>query len=149
MARGGLQRLADDHRRWLRAARRLEEETAQGSAPAQAAARFLALWESDVLPRWRWEEEVLVPELAGRVGEADALVVFALGDHCAMRRLARELRDSPEAGIELARRLAEHVAFEERTLFPALEATLGAARVAELLQERPRGGGPGGNRGAE
>lgn len=139
MARSSLQRLADDHRRWLRAARRLEEETAQGSAPGQAAARFLALWESDVLPRWRWEEEVLVPELSGRLGEADALVVFALGDHCAMRRLARALRAGAEEGVasELARKLAEHVAFEEGTLFPALEGTLGAERVAELLREQP------------
>jgi len=58
--------------------------------------------------------------LVGHISEADALVVFTQGDHTVLHRLARELR------------LAEHFRFEEQTLFPALQATLGCDCLAAL-----------------
>jgi hypothetical protein len=129
-----LRRLSAEHARWLaQLARRPEGEETRAS-------RLLALWEREILPHCRREEDVLVPELARRVPEADATVMFTLADHVALRRLARELREAKDGAREelaarLERRLAEHVAFEERTLFAAAQEQLGTARLAALGDE--------------
>lgn len=130
-----LRRLSAEHDRWLAELARLGREGA-----ARRASRLLDLWDREVFPHCRSEEDVLLPELAGEVSEADALVVFTLGDHVALRRLARELRAAQgparsAAAAALARKLEEHVAFEERTLFPALRDALGRARLAGLAGE--------------
>jgi iron-sulfur cluster repair protein YtfE (RIC family) len=130
-----LRSLSADHARWLAAVERRERED-----EASRAARLLALWEGEILPHCRGEEEVLLPELARRIPEADAVIVFTLGDHVVLRGLVRELRGAAASGCgevagRLARKLAEHVAFEERTLFPALQETLGCDRVAALATE--------------
>jgi hemerythrin-like domain-containing protein len=153
-----LRRLAAEHARWLE---EIERDAArQGS---ERAARLLALWEVEVAPHCRVEEDVLLPELARRLSEADAAVVFTLGDHVALRRLARELRGAgpAQAGAacaELAQRLAEHAAFEERTLFPALQETIGCDELARLAEEiaaprrerqhRPANGSPAAHQAA-
>ncbi len=125
-----LRRLSAEHARWLSEVERWERED-----QASRSARLLALWDAEILPHCRAEEEVLLPELARRISEADALIVFTLGDHVVLRRLVRELREAegPErfAAIEgFERKLAEHVDFEERTLFPGLQETLGCDRLA-------------------
>jgi hemerythrin-like domain-containing protein len=86
---------------------------------------------------------VLLPELARRLSEADALVLFTLADHVVLRLLVRELRRAdaparPAAIAALRRKLAEHTAFEERTLFPAAQETLGCDRLAALEDELVR-----------
>ena len=130
-----LRRLVAEHARWLEAVSRAAQR--DGS---ERAASLLALWEAEVVPHCRAEEEVLLPELARRLSEADATVVFTLGDHVALRRLARELRAAAPAArdaacAQLERKLAEHADFEERTLFPALQETLGCDRLAALAAE--------------
>ncbi len=125
-----LRRLQAEHARWLAELGRKPEES--------RAARLLALWNDEIGPHCRREEEVLLPELAGRVSEADAVIVFTLGDHVELRRLARGLRAAPtdrEAAEELGRKLVEHLAFEEQTLFPALQEKLGCDRLAALAGE--------------
>lgn len=130
-----LRRLSAEHARWLaRIARQAREDD------ASHAARLVALWDAEVLPHCRAEEDVLLPDLARRVSEADALIVFTLSDHVALRRLVRELRaaEGPARSAALAsleQKLAEHLAFEERTLFPALQETLGCDRLAALGSE--------------
>lgn len=124
--------LQAEHDRWLTA-------LASGKG-ARRAERLLALWEEEIQPHCRREEEVLLPELARRIPEADAVIVFTLGDHVVLRRLARDLRDSSEpdraAGADrLASKLAEHFDFEERTLFPAAQESLGCDRLAALGKE--------------
>ncbi len=129
-----LRRLSSEHSRWL-------AEVASGREGAgDRASRILELWDGEILPHCRVEEDVLLPELSCQVSEADALVVFTLGDHVVLRRLARELRAAEEparsaAAAALVRKLEEHVAFEERTLFPALQDALGCARLAGLADE--------------
>jgi hypothetical protein len=78
--------------------------------------------------------------LVGEISEADALIVFTMGDHLILRRLTRELADCfGEArrfvAHQLGQKLDDHIRFEERTLFPAVEATLGRARLTELAGE--------------
>ncbi len=130
-----LRRLQAEHARWL--ARRGRRA---GETEADHAVRLLALWDAEILPHCRAEEEVLLPELARRLSETDAVVMFTLADHVALRHLVRELRHAgaPErlAAIEaLWRKLAEHAAFEERTLLPAAQETLGCDRLAALADE--------------
>ncbi len=130
-----LRRLQAEHARWLAGAGRRA-----GEPEADHAARLLALWDALIHPHCRAEEEVLLPELAGRLSEADAVVMFTLADHVALRRLVRELRhaDGTErsAALEaLGRKLAEHAAFEERTLLPVAQETLGCDRLAALADE--------------
>ncbi len=129
-----LRRLSGDHQRWLS-----ELGGRQGAEEAEVG-DLLALWDREILPHCRAEEEVLLPELARRLSEADALVVFTLGDHLLLRGLARDLRRSagprrPATEAAFRRKLEEHVAFEERTLLPALQETLGCGCLAELEGE--------------
>lgn len=128
-----LRRLSADHVRWL-------AELALPAGADGCGARLLALWEAEIQPRCRAEEEVLLPELARRLSEADAVVVFTSGDHLVLRRLVRDLRSAigPAAAVAaaaLAGKLAEHFHFEERTLLPALQETLGCERLGELQGE--------------
>ena len=83
---------------------------------------------------------MLLPELARRLSEADAVIVFTSGDHLVLRRLVRDLRNAtgPAAAVAaaaLAGKLAEHFQFEERTLLPALQETLGCDLLGELQGE--------------
>lgn len=130
-----LRRLSAEHARWL-----TQIERRAPDDPASRAAWLLATWDAEILPHCRAEEEVLIPELAQRLSEADATVVFTLGDHVVLRRLARELRASDGAArakalAELEQKLAEHAAFEERTLFPTIQDALGCDRLAALAPE--------------
>jgi hypothetical protein len=137
-----LGRLAVDHPRWLA---RIERRS--GEDEARYAARILALWEEEVLPRCRVEEEVLLPELTRQLSASDAVVVFAMGDHLVLRQLVREARaaEGPaqsQALEALASRLAEHLRFEDRILFPQLQATLGCLRLSALAGEMGRAADP-------
>ena len=136
-----LRRLAAEHARWL-----AEIGRPGPAGDADPPGRLLALWDEEILPHCRCEEDVLLPELARRITEADAVIVFTLGDHLALRRLARELRDARGrdrrgASARLARKLEEHVRFEESTLFPAIQETLGCDLIAALGRELTAGEG--------
>ena len=133
-----LRRLSADHARWL-------VELAQPASANGGGARLLALWDAEIQPHCRAEEEVLLPELARRLSEADAVIVFTSGDHLVLRRLVRDLRNAtgPAAAVAataLAGKLAEHLHFEERTLLPSLQETLGCDRLAELQGELSEAG---------
>lgn len=130
-----LRGLAAEHARWRAGLARRE-----GEAPASRAARLLALWEEEVLPHCRAEEDVLLPDLARLRSEADALLVFTVGDHMLLRGLARDLReagpaDRPGALAALEAKLLEHADFEERTLFPGLQEAMGCDRLAGLAAD--------------
>jgi len=128
-----LRRLSADHARWL-------AELARPAGAEGGGGRLLALWDAEIQPHCRAEEEVLLPELARRLSEADAVIVFTSGDHLVLRQLVRDLRAAtgPAAKVAaaaLAGRLVEHLQFEERTLLPALQQTLGCDRLAALQPE--------------
>lgn len=133
-----LRRLSADHARWL-------GELARSANAHGSGARLLALWDAEIQPHCRAEEEVLLPELARRLSEADAVIVFTSGEHMVLRRLVRDLRNAtgPAAAVAaaaLAGKLAEHLHFEERTLLPALQETLGCDRLGELQGELTEAG---------
>jgi hemerythrin-like domain-containing protein len=128
-----LRRLSADHARWLTA-------LARPASAGDGGARLLALWDTEIQAHCRAEDEVLLPELARQLSEADAVIVFTSGDHLVLRRLVRDLRNASGpafavAAAALAEKLAEHFHFEERTLLPALQQTLGCDRLAEFQGE--------------
>ena len=130
-----LHRFSSDHARWL-----AEERRGRGKGVDERCSRLLAAWDREMNPHCRLEEEILLPELTRHVSETDALVLFTMGDHVALRRLARELRAArPEARpAALARflgKLEEHFRFEERTLLPTLQERIGCDRLGALVDE--------------
>ena len=142
-----LRRLAAEHGRAIEAARRFRQAAEASDGPfadlEEETQRFLRVWRQVVVPHYRKEEEVLLPDLARRVPEGDAMILLPLADHVALRRLVREIERGPDArrrqlAAEIGERLAEHVRFEEETLYPALEETLGRSRLAELAGELAR-----------
>ena len=81
-----------------------------------------------------------MPELSRCRSEADALLLFTVGDHMLLRRLAKDLRVAPTSEQAAALRaletkLTEHLEFEERTLFPGLQDALGCDRLAGLAAD--------------
>jgi iron-sulfur cluster repair protein YtfE (RIC family) len=144
-----LRRLQAEHQRWLLQSGRRAVPGGQGGRETDAAwaARLLALFDGEIVAHLRSEEEVLLPELSRRIPESDAVLVFTLGDHVVLRRLARALREAaPDALgallLQFTGKLAEHAAFEEETLFPILQTEVGTARLAgvegELAAQPPR-----------
>jgi hypothetical protein len=111
------------------------------AADAEPAARaFLEFWEHDGQQHFRVEEEVLLPSWALHAEVDRAAVARMLEDHLAIRREALHLARGGATLAELhelGRRLHAHVRFEERELFPLIEAALDAAslnRLAEAIE---------------
>jgi hemerythrin-like domain-containing protein len=135
-----LRDLSVDHHHGLVAARELRW-AAEGKVPLPAAlAGFLRAWQQTIAAHFRREEEVLLPGFARAVAADDPLIVRTLVEHVALRRTVRDLAESVGerrrvlAG-EIGRALDDHIRFEERVLFPAIEQALGAAELARLGEE--------------
>jgi hemerythrin-like domain-containing protein len=97
---------------------------------AAVTARFRAFFAEEGERHLQREEEVLVPALAG----AEALRERLLAEHALIRQLTRALGGSPrrEDVHALGLLLTDHVRFEERELFPLLEARLTAGELAAV-----------------
>ncbi|MBK5220321.1 MAG: hemerythrin domain-containing protein [Thermoleophilia bacterium] len=126
-----LRPLSREHLGALLAAKRLRE----ADDLEEATRAFLDFWKSDGQRHFRIEEEVLLPNWA-RQAEVDRPgVARMLKEHLAIRREALRLaagEASLEEARELGRLLDDHVRFEERRLFPIVEAALDAAGLADL-----------------
>lgn len=138
-----LRDLSEQHHHGLVAARRLRL-AAQGEAPIEeAVSRFLDAWYSEIQPHFRAEEEVLLPEYARVVPADDPLIIRTLTEHVGLRRVVREMERALGEQQEIlatavGMALADHIRFEERVLFPAVEDTLEEAGLAELGRELAR-----------
>jgi hemerythrin-like domain-containing protein len=100
-----------------------------------AAEAFLDFWVSDGRAHFRVEEEVLLPGWAMHAKVDPAEVHRMLDEHLSIRREALRL-EAGEATLEDARALGnllhDHVRFEERQLFPRIEADLDDADLSRL-----------------
>lgn len=127
-----LQPLSRDHLRALLTAKALKE----ADDPGDARAKFLEFWEGDGAHHFRVEEEVLLPWWARYAPVDRAGVARMLEEHLEIRRQALRL-DAGEGSLEelheLGRLLHDHVRFEERQLFPAIEDSLDAEQLAALV----------------
>lgn len=129
-----LRGLSSEHHQALVLARRLSRAEI-GVTPSDAET-VQARFASELEPHFRVEEEVLLPAL-GAAG-AHALVERTLADHGAIREAVAALGDDDrERARALGERIADHVRFEERELFPACERLLSAASLDEALRRSP------------
>ena len=128
-----LRSLSREHHQALSIARDLRRATNVGAA----AEKFLEFWNREGALHFRIEEEVLLPSwaLLGTVhtGAASRLAE----EHLQLRAAALKLAEgapSPVVVRQLGEKLAAHVRFEERELFPLIEADLGAAELKRLAR---------------
>lgn len=131
--------LSHEHHNALLAARRLRRG-ADGADPEADAAAFLAFFAEEAVPHFRDEEEVLFPQVAGRV-EAQELILEVLLQHQRLHALAAELTDQladGEVDRDLMRTVAEllesHTRLEERRLFPLIEQLVPDERLDRLAR---------------
>lgn len=126
-----LRPLSREHLAALLSAKRLRE----AEDAAAAAADFLDFWAADGQRHFRVEEEVLLPGWALHAEVDREGVARMLDEHLAIRREALRAA-AGEASLERLRALGQllhdHVRFEERQLFPRIEADLDAAALDEL-----------------
>jgi hypothetical protein len=122
--------LSRDHHVALEHALRLRRATTEDLAAVVAA--FLAFLLGPGRSHFAQEEELLAPELPSGSGLRRRLI----GDHEEIVRRATALGEAPD--VHEARAVGEllsgHVRFEERELFPLLEARLPAARLREIAR---------------
>lgn len=132
-----LRPLSREHLSALLAAKRLGE----ADDLEEARSGFLEFWEADGRHHFRVEEEVLLPTWSLYAEIDEAAVKRTLDEHLAIRREALRLT-AGDSSLENARALGallhDHVRFEERQLFPAIEAALDAetlGRLAKSIEE--------------
>lgn len=124
--------LSHDHQHALAVALELR----RGSDRASARRAFLEFVEAEGEEHFRLEEEVVLPFVADVLPATDPDVVRMLEEHAALRARAASLAADPDAQITELRATGElllnHVRFEERVLFPRVEALLDSDRLSEL-----------------
>lgn len=132
-----LRPLSREHLQALLAAKKLRE----ADDAEQGGRDFLEFWQGDGRRHFRVEEEVLLPAWALHAEVDRAGVRRMLDEHLRIRREALRL----EAGAvplgdvrELGQLLHDHVRFEERELFPAIEDALDANALDRLAAEIER-----------
>lgn len=120
-----LQHLSREHHHALTLAKACQRAAAGGDARVlhDTCRRVLHEMESELEPHFVCEEQTWLPLLA--YPEAQPLIQRTLSDHRALRALREAVR-VPQASALAAfgERLVQHVHFEERELFPALERRL-------------------------
>ena len=101
---------------------------------ALVVARFRAFLVADGRRHFAQEEELLGPALPAAAAER------LRAEHTEILRRAAGLEETPDvdAAHALGELLARHVRYEERELFPLLEAQLSAAELAELGERLAR-----------
>jgi hemerythrin-like domain-containing protein len=131
-----LQSLSRDHHRALVVAKTLE----RADDVDQAATLFLGYWNDHGRAHFRIEEEVLLP-FWDRLGTVDGPALNQLArEHLEIRARALAVAEDPSLDTihDLGRRLASHIRFEERKLFPLIENDLdptGLERLATAVAQ--------------
>jgi len=129
-----LRALSHEHHRGLVAA--LQLKRARQDTAADARTVFLDFFEREGARHFRAEEELLLPAFA-RHSEVDhPAIVRVLTEHVDLRRRRQDLETGvdpePAALRELGERLEGHIRFEERVLFPLIEAALPVGELERL-----------------
>lgn len=138
-----LQPLSREHRDALIVSRRLRRGAEGKESLAEAVAAFRAAWGGPLAEHFREEEEILLPPLAGLAGRDDPHITRVLSEHAEVARLAAELEGAAGEQIRtvaarLGRLLDDHIRFEERVLFPRIEASFSPELLASVGRELER-----------
>jgi hemerythrin-like domain-containing protein len=132
-----LRDLSEEHHYGLVAARALRLAAAGEEPISTAVDVFLAEWTEGIQPHFRSEEEVLLPGFAEVAGMDHPLIVRTLAEHEELRlEVSRLSRADAETERLVAGRTAQllhdHIRFEERVLFPAIEELLAGVPLQQL-----------------
>jgi hypothetical protein len=136
-----LRPLSREHHGALVHGNRIKRGLTRGAELEQMRAYLLHVWASD-LERHFALEEAAFSHASGWIQIGSAERSHMLGDHVEFRRLARQLEGSSDGRElrallgEFAELLVNHVRFEERVLFPAIEVLFSGEELAaagELL----------------
>jgi hypothetical protein len=123
--------LSRDHHQVLTLAKSLREAT----NVEDAAAEFIQFWQPGGINHFRIEEEVLLPGSNLPGPKSDDLSARMLDDHLEIRRRAATVL-SGDATLqdmhELGGLLDDHIRFEERELFLAIETTSSPEELERL-----------------
>jgi hemerythrin-like domain-containing protein len=130
--------LSHDHHQALFAAQQLK----RAESPDAVRPAVVSFWEEHGRRHFTIEEEILLPGwIANDPGADPSMAVRVLTDHLTIRSDLRRLEGDAlplEDVHALGARLEAHVRFEERELFPMIEARLDADAIAQLGAEIER-----------
>jgi hemerythrin-like domain-containing protein len=114
----------------------LQLKRAGPDTAAEARRAFLDFYEREGAPHFRAEEEWLLPVYARHTEPDRPEIVRVLTEHVDLRRRGQDLEAdadaAPETLRELGERLERHIRFEERELFPMIEAALADDELERL-----------------
>jgi len=126
--------LSHDHHKALAIALRLRR--AEDADASKTASAFFEYWQGHGADHFRIEEEILLPGWVDGDATADRTLAGRVADeHLEIRIAVRRLEGvdpSRDELQELGGLLERHVRFEERELFPQIEAGLDARTIAAL-----------------
>jgi hemerythrin-like domain-containing protein len=126
--------LSHQHHQGLFAALQLKRARKETAAEARRA--FLDFFEREGMRHFRAEEELLLPAYARHTEFDRPEIVRVLTEHVDLRRRGQDLEvgadPDPSALRELGELLESHIRFEERELFPMIEAALPDAELRQL-----------------
>jgi iron-sulfur cluster repair protein YtfE (RIC family) len=112
-----LQPLSSEHEQGLLLCSHMRRALADGADHAHVLAECRSLFNTDVLPHFAVEEEVVFPVL----GNDDPLVQRAIAEHRTIAQLFF-LEDDPRIVLgRIVDELEAHIRFEERVLFPRVQ----------------------------
>ena len=127
-----LQPLSRDHFQTLTLVQKIEESL-EGDITSNLTdiiEYVHGFWQKHLTPHFKAEEDFLLSAFALRVGEDNSLIERTLHDHRNMKAIHQsfETTISQEEGVRLLKEFAsllhDHIRFEERELFPAVEKQL-------------------------
>lgn len=105
----------------------------------RVAHEFSVFHQETLLPHFRHEEEWLLPRYLRHVSADDPFIARLLAEHVILHRLILDLGEAASSGEDLIApltaltdRLESHIRFEERELFPKIEAALSESELKEL-----------------
>jgi hemerythrin-like domain-containing protein len=128
--------LSRDHHQALHRALKLKR--ADEASAADALRDVVEFFDGHGALHFRVEEEVLFPLYVrdGGADPTDEAIVRPLTDHVWIRARIAALREASAPTVtelhELGERLDDHIRYEERVLFPAIQEALTAEQLAEL-----------------
>lgn len=132
--------LSEEHHHGLVWSRRLSRFAAgeSESPAADVIDEFLSVWEREINPHFRREEEVVLPVFARTDHYWVAGIQEMLRQHVELRRNIWLLREDPHPDVirQTGELLREHIRLEEREVFPLIQLEADEpllARIGELL----------------
>ncbi len=129
-----LQPLSHQHHQGLFAALQLKRAGPETATEARSA--FLDFYHREGARHFSAEEELLLPAYARHTEFDRPEIVRVLTEHVDLRRRGQDIEATanpdPSALRDLGERLERHIRFEERELFPMIEAALPEEELRQL-----------------